>query len=202
MRCSGPSLAARPGSVVGEPIVNSPAGMTTISGQLAHSWNVSLVLSARSSGGVSGVNDLTAGVIPTAGVAACGGVGGGAGGATTAGATCFGTAGAGGGAGGATTATCCFLSSSSRVRAMPAKTVSLYFAINASSTAGSFDSRVLAHSWAASNTDDAGLACGAGAGMAGAGVAGLAAGGGAGVATAGGGVTTGGGADRAGGAAA
>jgi len=35
------SLARRPASLAGDPIMNEPAGMTTISGQLRQSWKVS-----------------------------------------------------------------------------------------------------------------------------------------------------------------
>src|SRR6516165_2234312 len=47
--CCGPSQAWRPFSVGGDPIMNSPAGTTIISGQsLAHSRKASPALSARS----------------------------------------------------------------------------------------------------------------------------------------------------------
>src|SRR5262249_38728827 len=39
-RCCGPSLALRPTSFAGDPIMKVPAGTTTISGQLAHSLNL------------------------------------------------------------------------------------------------------------------------------------------------------------------
>src|SRR5215468_12248285 len=52
--CCGPSSLLRSFSPSGDPIVNDPAGTTTISGQSAHSRNVSLGFSPRSCAAVSG----------------------------------------------------------------------------------------------------------------------------------------------------
>src|SRR5262245_58058223 len=52
--CCGPSLVLLSVSVAGDPIVNSPAGTTTIQGQsLAHSRKASFGLRARSASGLS-----------------------------------------------------------------------------------------------------------------------------------------------------
>src|SRR5438105_9806322 len=48
LRC-GPSSGLRSNSLDGEPIVNSPGGITTISGQVSHSLNTSFGFSAHSS---------------------------------------------------------------------------------------------------------------------------------------------------------
>jgi transposase len=66
--CCGPSLLFRSSSVPGDPIVNAPAGTTTISGQFSHSRNVSFGFSARSCASVSGAMfSLTSGTM-TAGI--------------------------------------------------------------------------------------------------------------------------------------
>src|SRR5262249_26245763 len=52
--CWGPSSGIRPFSVGGDPIMNSPAGTTTISGQsLAHSLKACPDFSSRSASGLS-----------------------------------------------------------------------------------------------------------------------------------------------------
>src|SRR5207244_4922449 len=58
--CCGPSSAECPGSLVGDPLVKLPAGTTTISGQFAHSLNVSFGFSAFSCIGDSGAASVDA----------------------------------------------------------------------------------------------------------------------------------------------
>src|SRR5689334_17470845 len=57
--CCGPSSAERPGSPFGDPIVKLPAGTTIISGQFAHSLNVSFGFSAFSWVGDSGAASIS-----------------------------------------------------------------------------------------------------------------------------------------------
>src|SRR5436190_22923272 len=69
--CCGPSSAECPGSLVGDPIVKLPAGTTIISGQFAHSLNVSFGFSAFSCIGDSGAASVD---VAGAGVTWAGGV--------------------------------------------------------------------------------------------------------------------------------
>jgi hypothetical protein len=70
--CCGPSFSCRLASLAGDPIMNEPAGTTTISGHFSHSLNMSFGLSAHCSLADSGCaerEDRDASVVPPQGPA-------------------------------------------------------------------------------------------------------------------------------------